>query len=127
MNIKRIVPNISSTRFEESKRFYRGLLGLRLAMEMDWIMTFVSESNPSAQITIVRNTEANTQNSCVTITIEVSDVDEIYVKANSSEFEITYPLTDEPWGVRRFFVKDPNEVIVNVMAHKSQAPHLSAV
>jgi hypothetical protein len=27
-------------------------------------------------------------------------------------------LTDEPWGVRRFFVRDPNGVIVNVMEHR---------
>jgi hypothetical protein len=26
-------------------------------------------------------------------------------------------LTDEPWGVRRFFVKDPNGVVVNVLSH----------
>jgi hypothetical protein len=25
--------------------------------------------------------------------------------------------TDEPWGVRRFFVKDPNSVVINVMSH----------
>ena len=31
---------------------------------------------------------------------------------------IVYPLTDEPWGVRRFFVRDPNGVIVNVVSHK---------
>jgi hypothetical protein len=29
-----------------------------------------------------------------------------------------YPLTDEPWGVRRFFVRDPNGMIVNVVSHK---------
>jgi hypothetical protein len=30
-----------------------------------------------------------------------------------------YELTDEEWGVRRFFVKEPSGVIVNVMAHVS--------
>jgi hypothetical protein len=28
-----------------------------------------------------------------------------------------YPLTNEPWGVRRFFVKDPSGTIVNVLSH----------
>jgi uncharacterized glyoxalase superfamily protein PhnB len=31
---------------------------------------------------------------------------------------IVYPLTDEPWGVRRFFVVDPNGVIVNIVTHR---------
>ena len=30
---------------------------------------------------------------------------------------VAYPLTDEPWGVRRFFVEDPGGTIVNVLAH----------
>ena len=29
-----------------------------------------------------------------------------------------YPLTDEPWGVRRFFTRDPNGVVVNVLSHR---------
>ncbi|MGC3859678.1 hypothetical protein ACPSM1_05750 [Micromonospora chersina] len=28
--------------------------------------------------------------------------------------EIDYPLTDEPWGLRRFFVRDPNGTVANV-------------
>jgi uncharacterized glyoxalase superfamily protein PhnB len=31
--------------------------------------------------------------------------------------EIVHPLTDEEWGVRRFFVRDPNGRVVNVLGH----------
>ena len=31
---------------------------------------------------------------------------------------IVYPATDEPWGVRRFFVADPNGVIINILSHR---------
>jgi hypothetical protein len=31
--------------------------------------------------------------------------------------QVVYPLTDEPLGVRRFFVTDPNSVVINVMSH----------
>ena len=117
MEIQRIVPNISSTKLEESKGFYRDFLGLKLAMDMKWVLTFVSESNPTAQITIVQNEGLDTINSGISITIEVPDIDEIYKKASSGNYEITYPITDEPWGVRRFFIKDPNGVIINLMTH----------
>ena len=30
---------------------------------------------------------------------------------------VVYPLTDEPWGVRRFFLRDPGGTVVNVLAH----------
>ena len=33
-------------------------------------------------------------------------------------FEIIYGITDEPWGVRRFFVRDPFGKIVNILSHR---------
>ena len=31
--------------------------------------------------------------------------------------EIAYELTDEPWGVRRFYVRDPVGKLLNVLSH----------
>jgi catechol 2,3-dioxygenase-like lactoylglutathione lyase family enzyme len=49
MSIRRAVPNIVSDTPDESRRFYAGLLGFQVAMDMGWIITFVSPSNPTAQ------------------------------------------------------------------------------
>ncbi len=117
MKIRRIVPDISSTNLEESKKFYADFMGLKLAMDMKWILTFISESNPTAQINIIHSDEPISLHSSVGISLEVADIDYMYKKAKSSNYEITYPITNEPWGVRRFFVKDPNGVIVNLMTH----------
>jgi len=54
------------------------------------------------------------------MTIEVDDVDAVHAKAVGLSLQVVYPLTDEPWGVRRFFVTDPSGVVINVMSHKSQ-------
>jgi uncharacterized glyoxalase superfamily protein PhnB len=51
------------------------------------------------------------------LTIEVADVDAMHAKAVVLGLQVVYPLTDEPWGVRRFFVTDPNGVVINVMSH----------
>jgi uncharacterized glyoxalase superfamily protein PhnB len=51
------------------------------------------------------------------ISFEVADVDAMHAMAVSRGLNIVYPLTDEPWGVRRVFVSDPNGVIVNIMNH----------
>jgi hypothetical protein len=42
MHVRRIVPDISSERRDESREFYSGFLGLDVAMDLGWIMTFVS-------------------------------------------------------------------------------------
>jgi hypothetical protein len=53
MSVSRIVPNISSADPAASKPFYEGVLGLDIAMDMGWIMTFASPSNPMAQVSVV--------------------------------------------------------------------------
>jgi uncharacterized glyoxalase superfamily protein PhnB len=117
MEFRRITPDINSNRIEDSKQFYSNFVGLKLAMDMDWIMTFISESNPTAQINILRSDKRDLDNSNVMISIESSDVDALYKKALAQNIEITYHLKIEEWGVKRFFVNDPNGVTVNIMCH----------
>ena len=42
----------------------------------------------------------------------------VHAKAVALGLPIVYPMTDEPWGVRRFFIADPNGVIINVLSHR---------
>lgn len=115
MSIRRIVPDITSKRMDESKSFYSEFLGLSLAMDMGVVVTFVSPSNPTAQITLLQPSNSDVPNPAVSV--EVEDVDAAHAKAVELGLQVVYPLTDEPWGVRRFFVTDPNGVVVNVMSH----------
>lgn len=117
MNIRRVVPDIHSKRFDESRSFYADFLGMKLAMDMGFILTFVSQSNPTAQVSVVREEGESASAPKVALTVEVADVDEMHGRAIERGLEIVYPLTNEPWGVRRFFVADPNGVVVNVMCH----------
>jgi catechol 2,3-dioxygenase-like lactoylglutathione lyase family enzyme len=116
MSIRRVVPDITSERMEESRQFYTELLGFNVAMDMGWIVTLASPDNPTAQITLLQGPAAAAPHP--NISVEVGDVDAAHAKAVALGLEIVYPLTDEPWGVRRFFVADPNGVIVNVLSHR---------
>jgi uncharacterized glyoxalase superfamily protein PhnB len=51
------------------------------------------------------------------LSIEVGEIEEVYQRAKAGGHEIVHPMTNEPWGVRRFFVRDPNGVVINVMRH----------
>jgi predicted enzyme related to lactoylglutathione lyase len=117
MTIRRVVPNINSDKLEESKNFYVTFLGMQLVMDMQWVLTFASEDNPAAQVTVVKSDNADKLQPGITLSIEVSDVDSLYQKAKALNYEITYEIKDEPWGVRRFWVKDPNGVTINLMMH----------
>lgn len=114
----RIVPNIYSNDVEKSKQFYVEFLELNLVMNMGWILTFASKENPTAQISIFQNDKKEElDNTAIFLSIEVSDIDKLYERAKKQNWKIVYPITDEPWGVRRFFVKDPNGATINLLAH----------
>ena len=115
MTVRRVVPNFRSEDPVGCREFYEGVLGLALAMDMDWIATFVSPNNPTAQITLIRRDATAAVHPDVSI--EIDDVDAVHAKVVANGYDIVHPLTDEPWGVRRFFVRDPNGVVVNVMSH----------
>ena len=119
MSVSRVVPNIRSDRFDECRTFYVELLGFEVAMDMGWIMTFVSPTNPTAQISVMRSDA--TAPVVPQLSVEVADVDAVHAEAVRRGLEIVYPLTDESWGVRRFFVIDPNRVVLNVMSHRGSA------
>ena len=119
MSISRVVPNIASDKLEASRDFYTTLLGFQVAMDLGWILTLVSPSNPTAQLSVVR--EDATAPVIPQVTVEVADVDAVHAEAVRRGLELVHPLTDEPWGVRRFFVKDPNGVVLNVASHGGDA------
>jgi catechol 2,3-dioxygenase-like lactoylglutathione lyase family enzyme len=115
MSIRRVVPNITSDRPDESRAFYTDFLGFEVGMDMGWIITFVSPTNTTAQVSVFGSDDSAPV--VPQITVEVADVDALHAAAEQRGLEIVHPLTDESWGVRRFFVKDPNGTVVNVMSH----------
>ncbi|TQV75684.1 VOC family protein [Denitrobaculum tricleocarpae] len=115
MTVKRIVTNIAAEDVTAAHSFYRDLLGLEILMDLGWIATYGSAQNAPVQISIASEGGSGTE--VPDISIEVDDIDETYRRARAAGFEITYELTDEPWNVRRFYVRDPLGKLINIMAH----------
>lgn len=116
MTVRRVVPNIQSEAVQESREFY-GLLGFEEVMNHGWIMTLASPTTPAAQVSIM--TRDATAPVTPDMSVEVDDVDAAYAAVRDSGAEIVHPLQDEEWGVRRFFARDPNGRVVNVLSHRS--------
>ena len=84
-------------------------------MDLGWVLTVASPTNPSARLTIIGNDDPAPPG----ISIEVDDVDAIHARALARGLEISYPLRDEEWGVRRFLLREPSGTTVNVLSHRS--------
>lgn len=115
MAVQRIVTNIQAEAPGEIATFYRDLLGLHTVMDMGWIVTCVSEATAAVQISFA--SEGGSGTPVPDISIEVDNIDEVYQRATDTGIAIVYPLTDEPWGVRRFYVTDPAGKTLNILAH----------
>ena len=83
-------------------------------MDMGWIVTVASPTSDTAQINLMTPENPAPPSD---ISVEVGDVDAVHAEAVRRGLRIVYPLTDEPWGVRRFFVEDPDGTVVNVLRH----------
>ncbi|MEX0868860.1 MAG: VOC family protein [Nitriliruptoraceae bacterium] len=115
MGIRRAVPDLTSADLDRSRAFYGGFLGFEVGMDMGWVVNFVSPDDPTAQVIVMD--EDRTAQVQPDLTIEVDDVDHLHARAVEHGYEVVHPLTDEQWGVRRFFVKDPDGYVVNVVSH----------
>jgi catechol 2,3-dioxygenase-like lactoylglutathione lyase family enzyme len=114
VTINRAVPNIRSDRPADTRDFFVDLFGFEVAMDLDWVMTLASPDDPAVQITIISGDDMAAPG----ITVGVADVDAVHATAVERGFEIAYPLRDEPWGVRRFMLRDPSGTVVNVVSHR---------
>ena len=52
------------------------------------------------------------------LSIEVDDIEVALRKVRKAGLPIEYGPKSEPWGVRRFYVRDPLGKLVNVMQHE---------
>lgn len=115
VKVKRIVSNVSAKKLSLAKKFYEKVLGLDPIMDLGWIVTYGSSSKMTVQMSFM--TEGGSGAPVPDLSIEVDDVDEAFQRMKKARFKIEYPLTDEPWGVRRFFVRDPFGKLINILSH----------
>jgi catechol 2,3-dioxygenase-like lactoylglutathione lyase family enzyme len=116
MTIRRAVPDITSADPAASSAFYQ-LLGFREEMNLGWVVNLVSPSSPAAQVILITRDAGAAVNP--DLSVEVEDVDAAYEAVRATGAQIVHPITDEEWGVRRFFVRDPDGKVVNVVSHRS--------
>lgn len=115
MTVLRIVPNVASDSVKATRQFYEKLFDLEPVMDLGWIVTLAADPTANVQISIA--SEGGSGTHVPDISIEVSDVGSTYARAVEMGADIAYELTDEPWGVRRFYVQDPNGKLLNVLSH----------
>lgn len=95
--------------------FYGGYLGLTdEGFNLGWV---VHRSAPRSGAHLQLVTRDKTAPVDSAISVHVADVDTAYAEAQHRGYRIVHPLTQEEWGVRRFFVQAPDGTVVNIVSH----------
>jgi len=115
MKVKRIVANIAAHDVAAGEHFYRDLLGLEPLMDRGWIATWGNDSTMTTQLSVMR--EGGSGTPVPDISIEVDEVSVVLERMREAGVAIEYGPVDEPWGVRRFYVRDPFGRLVNILSH----------
>jgi catechol 2,3-dioxygenase-like lactoylglutathione lyase family enzyme len=115
LRVKRIVANIAAADVAAARRFYGEALGLEPLMDMGWIATWGTSAPGPVQLSVM--SEGGSGTPVPDLSIEVDDLAGALDAMQRGGFAIEYGPADEPWGVRRFFVRDPFGRLVNILAH----------
>jgi catechol 2,3-dioxygenase-like lactoylglutathione lyase family enzyme len=119
MTIRRAMPVVHSTDLQASREFYVDYLGFEAGMDEHGFLMLRSPTTPTTQLIVATEDAADPEVMQVDISLDVVDVDAAHSEARRRGLSIVYPLTDEPWGIRRFFLRDPDGLIVNVASHRA--------
>jgi catechol 2,3-dioxygenase-like lactoylglutathione lyase family enzyme len=116
MGVRRIVAYAAGSDVAASMDFYVNVLGMQVVMDNP-VLGLQGWDDTTGQVIIGAQ---EMQEPRPSIGVDVGDpetVDAAHAEAVRRGLRVVYPLTDEPWGVHRFFVEDPSGTIVNVLAH----------
>jgi catechol 2,3-dioxygenase-like lactoylglutathione lyase family enzyme len=114
MAVRRIMPYHESSDFEATRAFYTRVLGLE---EGSFGGGYIGFGSGQAQVVFA---PPGVQPVLPDIGVDVDSreaVDAAHAEAVQAGHEVIYGPVDEPWGVRRFFVRDPQGVVISVLAH----------
>jgi catechol 2,3-dioxygenase-like lactoylglutathione lyase family enzyme len=115
MTVVRVMPILSVSDLEATRDVYVRVLGLREVMNLGWIVT-LADDQLRHQVSLMTKDATAPVNP--NVSIEVDDVDTAYRAAEDAGLTIVHPLSDEEWGVRRFFLSDGSGNVVNVLSHQ---------
>lgn len=114
----------------KSRDFYTKTLGFEVAFESSFFILLTTKATPSYRIGFLSEQHPSSPPSApalkpgagVFLTLQVEDAKSVFDNLVEAGVKMTYTLTDEPWGQRRFGVTDPNGMYVDIVEQIEPQP-----
>ena len=119
MGVTRIVPNLPVTDVARASELYAQIFGLAVGMDLGWVGNLAPAQAPHVQLQVMTSDASAPCNPAISVGVAApAEVDAIHECVVAAALEIVHPLTDEHWGVRRFFFRDHDGNVINVVANR---------
>lgn len=120
--IKGMYPVVITSDIEATKSFYTQWFNYSVLFESSWFILMGTPGENPSMIAFMNEVHPSTPPSPKAIkgegmfvTIDVADASLTYKSLQQANASFSYPLTDEPWGQRRFALTDPNGIWIDVV------------
>lgn len=115
MAVRRIIANLKAPEPMALARFYADLFGFELPLDMGWI-TFL-EAGGTQKVELHAASQGGSGTDLPVISMAVDDLVEAEAAVRGAGAEVIYGPVREPWGIRRFYFRDPAGNLVNIVTH----------
>ncbi len=123
MITRRMDLTISTNKLEQSRDFYRDILGFALVFENDNYIEMLAEGSTTMGVSFITPELSGGEKFTgegIILSFEVADVDAEFARLKAAGVRILEELRDKAWGERSFVINDPNGV--HVYIYKSIPP-----
>ena len=117
MLTRRMDLTISTNKLEQSRDFYRDILGFALVFENDNYIEMLAEGSTTMGVSFITPELSGGEKFTgegIILSFEVADVDAEFVRLKAAGVRILEELRDKAWGERSFVINDPNGVHIYI-------------
>jgi catechol 2,3-dioxygenase-like lactoylglutathione lyase family enzyme len=129
MPLQDMYPVIVTPQHKECRDFYARWFGAAVVFEASWFVLLALPGDPPRTVAFMAPDHPSSPPGPETfngtglfLTFQVSDAAAEFSRLDQGGATFTYPLRDEPWGQRRFALRDPSGCWVDVVEQTEPVP-----
>jgi catechol 2,3-dioxygenase-like lactoylglutathione lyase family enzyme len=129
MQIEDLYALVTTDNLREARDFYVGHLNFTVAFEATWFVLLTAPGGRGLNVAFMSTGHPSAppgpepfDGRGVVLTLQVADAAAEYERLRARGVPFHHPLTDEPWGQRRFLLRDPAGVLLDVVQQTEPAP-----
>jgi catechol 2,3-dioxygenase-like lactoylglutathione lyase family enzyme len=120
---------IPRERLAATRQFYEQVLGMKLVFGSTWFVGLSHDGGGAPTLALMAHDHPSSppgpetfDGKGVLLTFQVTDARSTCEQLRAAGVEIVHPLTDEPWGQRRFMIRDPAGTSIDVVQQTEPEP-----